>query len=50
MSFALDILARAVVAQKSIVRLLSVTGIPSHTHNCGNDNEEGEDNGCQGED
>ena len=45
----LEILAGAVVDQ-SIGGLLSVTGIPSHTHNCGNDNGEGEDNGCQGED
>jgi hypothetical protein len=46
---ALDILAGAVVDQ-SIGGLLSVTGIPSHTHKFSNDNKEGEDNGYQGED
>ena len=40
----LDILARAVVAL-SIGRLIYITVIPSHIHNCGNDNIEGEDNG-----
>ena len=40
----LDIQARALVAQ-SIGQMLSVTGSPSHTHNGGADNGEGEDNG-----
>ncbi len=45
----LDILARVAVDQ-SIGGLLSVTGIPSHTHNCGTDNGEAEHRECQGED
>ena len=40
----LDILARAAVSL-SIGRLIYVTVIPSHIHNCGNDIREGEDNG-----